>query len=112
MPRGGKREGAGRPPGVISKPKREFEAAIAATGETPRDYMLRVMRDPNTDPVRRDAMAKAVAPYVHPQLSSVKQDSSVTVKRAEDYSDDELATVAAGSGSKATQAPADTSKLN
>jgi len=37
----------------------------------PLDYMLRVMRDPATEPHRRDAMAKAAAPYVHPQLQAV-----------------------------------------
>ncbi len=33
--------------------------------------MLRVMRDPNADAKRRDAMAQAAAPYVHPKLSAV-----------------------------------------
>jgi hypothetical protein len=33
--------------------------------------MLRVMRDETVDHARRDAMAKAVAPYCHPQLASV-----------------------------------------
>jgi hypothetical protein len=42
----------------------EVQAAIAETGETPRDYMLRVMRDETVDHARRDAMAKAVAPFV------------------------------------------------
>ena len=33
--------------------------------------MLRVMRDPTVEPHRRDAMAKAAAPYVHPTLAAV-----------------------------------------
>jgi hypothetical protein len=33
--------------------------------------MLTVMRDPNADDKRRDAMAMAAAPYLHPKLSSV-----------------------------------------
>jgi hypothetical protein len=37
----------------------------------PLDYMIRVMRDPATEPHRRDAMAKAAAPYLHPQLASI-----------------------------------------
>jgi len=36
------------------------------------DYMLRVMRDETAEPTRRDAMAKAAAPYVHPSLASVR----------------------------------------
>jgi hypothetical protein len=45
---------------------------VAASGEIPLDYMLRIMRDETADPVRRDAMAKAAAPYVHPSLASVR----------------------------------------
>jgi hypothetical protein len=42
----------------------------AASGEPPLDdYMLRVMRDENADPYRRDAIAKAAAPYCHPHLT-------------------------------------------
>ena len=33
--------------------------------------MLRVMRDPNEDDERRDAMAKAALPYMHARLSTV-----------------------------------------
>jgi hypothetical protein len=68
---GGKRSGAGRKAGVPNKVTAEVQAAIAETGETPRDYMLRVMRDEKVDHARRDAMAKAVAPYCHPHLTAV-----------------------------------------
>jgi hypothetical protein len=71
MTHGGKRNGAGRKAGVPSKLTAEVQAAIAETGETPRDYMLRVMRDTTADHARRDAMAKAVAPYCHPHLTAV-----------------------------------------
>jgi hypothetical protein len=33
--------------------------------------MLRVMRDETAEPTRRDAMAKAAAPYLHLQLSAI-----------------------------------------
>jgi hypothetical protein len=33
--------------------------------------MLSVMRDPVADQKRRDAMAKAAAPYLHPKLSAI-----------------------------------------
>jgi hypothetical protein len=49
-----------------------IRAEVAASGEIPLDYMLRVMRDETADPARRDAMAKAAAPYVHPSLASVR----------------------------------------
>jgi len=55
MPRGGKRPGAGRPPGAISKSTRAILEAAAAGGETPLEYMLRIMRDPREPAARRDA---------------------------------------------------------
>jgi hypothetical protein len=33
--------------------------------------MLRVMRDDGADTSRRDDMAKACAPYIHPKLSAI-----------------------------------------
>lgn len=43
-----------------------------AEGESPLDYMLRVMRDPGVEEKRRDDMAKAAAPYLHPKVSTVE----------------------------------------
>jgi len=56
---GGKKKG--------SKNKRtlEIEFRSAAKGIMPLDYMIQVMRDGKADPVRRDDMAKAAAPYLH-----------------------------------------------
>jgi hypothetical protein len=34
--------------------------------------MLSVMRDTNAEPKRRDAMAIAAAPYLHPKMSAVE----------------------------------------
>ena len=34
--------------------------------------MLQVMRDPLVDVDRRDDMAKAAAPYVHPKLAAIE----------------------------------------
>lgn len=65
------RKTGGRRKGVPNKTTLEREKAIAATGETPKDYMLRVMRDESVDAARRDAMARAVAPFCHPHLQSV-----------------------------------------
>ena len=73
MPSGGARLGAGRKPGSTNRISAEARANAAATGEMPVDYMLRIMRDENVDARRRDDMAKSVAPYLHPKLSSVQQ---------------------------------------
>ena len=72
MPRGGKRTGAGRPRGAVNKATAEAKAAVEASGETPLEYMIRVMRDPKANARRRDAMAAAAAPYVHHRLSSTE----------------------------------------
>lgn len=70
MPRGGNRPGAGRRPGIPNKASAERQKKVAATGITPLDYMLKVMRDGKADVSRRDDMAKAAAPYVHPRLAT------------------------------------------
>ena len=72
MPRGGKRPGAGRPRGAISKSTRAILEASASNGEMPLEYMLRVMRDPNVSAARRDDMARAAAPYLHPRIQTIE----------------------------------------
>lgn len=67
---GGKRAGAGKPRGA----KRKItEEAIerAGEGETPLEYMLRVMRDRGQSDERRDKMAIAAASYMHPRAVEV-----------------------------------------
>ncbi|MEO7937368.1 MAG: hypothetical protein ABIR55_01995 [Burkholderiaceae bacterium] len=72
MKPGGKREGAGRKPGVPNKTTQEQRDAIAASGLTPLDYMLAVMRNTDADEGKRLDAAKAAAPYVHARLTSVE----------------------------------------
>ena len=72
MARGGKRENAGRKPGVPNAKTQEQIKAVVDSGLTPLGYLLDVMRDGGReDNVRIDA-AKAAAPYVHAKLSSVE----------------------------------------
>ncbi len=49
--------------------------AAKEAGLSPLEYMLKVMRDPETPPQRRDDMAKACAPYVHAKLAAVDPDT-------------------------------------
>ncbi len=72
MARGGKRAGAGRPPGAHNKRTREIAEQAAKKGITPLEYMLKVMRDSKADGARRDDMAKAAAPYMHPRLNAIQ----------------------------------------
>jgi hypothetical protein len=61
----------GRPKGSRNKRTRSLIEAAEAGGETPLDYMLRVMRDSASSAKRRDEMARAAAPYLHPKLSPI-----------------------------------------
>lgn len=60
----------GRQKGSLNRTTKEQREAVAQSGETPLDFMLRVMRDENASQARRDAMATAAAPYVHARLAS------------------------------------------
>lgn len=62
---------AGKPKGTRAKATVAREAEIKASGITPLEFMLEVMRDPKATIEHRHDMAKAAAPYVHPKLASV-----------------------------------------
>lgn len=71
----------GRKKGAKNKATAEREAAVAASGVTPLEFMLNIMRGESpadADPVTKLAFAtlrfeaaKATAPYVHPKLQPV-----------------------------------------
>jgi hypothetical protein len=67
----GKKTG-GRTKGTRNKASVKREKEIASSGLTPLAYMLRIMRNTKADTVRRDDMAKAAAPYVHPKLAAIE----------------------------------------
>ena len=67
MPKGGKRAGAGRPPGSLNKRHKVVVADPSAL--MPVEWMLAVLRDPECEPQRRDQMAIQAAPYLHPRLA-------------------------------------------
>jgi hypothetical protein len=64
------RKTGGRQKGARNRATEEARAAAAAT-TLPLDYMLSVMRDSAADHKRRDAMAMAAAPYLHPRLTAI-----------------------------------------
>lgn len=82
MPRGGKRQGAGRKAGSASTKTRDIADKAASEGITPLEFMLEIMRKEelaeDADPAQilahqamRFEAAKAAAPYIHPKLSAV-----------------------------------------
>jgi hypothetical protein len=80
--KGGKRPGAGRKPGVPNKRTAEVQAAVEASGVTPLDFMLNVMRSEPPPGLEGNSLvaamslrfeaAKAAAPYVHAKLAAVE----------------------------------------
>lgn len=71
MPAGGYRPGSGRPMGAINRRTQEAVAATEATGITPLEYLLTIMRDPKAKMEVRIDCAKAAAGYVHARLSTI-----------------------------------------
>ena len=74
MARGGKRTGAGRKPGTRNKRRQEIMDKAAEAGLLPLEYMLQVLRDVKNSSDERFRAAKAAAPYLHPQLSTIKHE--------------------------------------
>lgn len=92
--KGGKRQGAGRKPGVPNKRTAALQAQIEATGTTPLEFMLAIMRDDGADKRDRLNAAISAAPYVHAKLSSVEMKAKVTTLTL----DEELAALNAAHG--------------
>ena len=59
----------GRPRGTPNKASAKREAEIKASGLTPLDYMLDILRDENASTEDRKWAAQHAAPYVHPRLA-------------------------------------------
>lgn len=79
MARGGKREGAGRPAGAINGKTAERVSQIEASGLTPLDFMLQMLRDEDQSLENRQWAAEKAAPYVHAKLANVEMNANVNV---------------------------------
>ena len=85
----GERRG-GRTAGTPNKKTAAQAEECAKTGETPLQFMLRIMRDENKEEGLRIDCAKAAAQYVHPKLSAIDAtiDGKVTLGGLLDALDD------------------------
>jgi len=72
VPRGGCRQGAGRPAGSLTRRTRESIATAERYGISPLEVMLEAMLAARAEGRRMEAFeyALAAAPYVHPKPSS------------------------------------------
>lgn len=77
MARGGARSGAGRPPLAKNVVDREAREKAHASGQSPLDFMLEVMRDAAGERSQRLDAAKAAAPYMHARLNAVEMSGGV-----------------------------------
>lgn len=79
MPRqAGTPKTGGRRKGSRNKRTVEAVAKVEASGLTPLEYLLSVMRDVALSQPERVDAAKAAAPYVHARLTSIEADVSIS----------------------------------
>lgn len=78
MARGGAREGAGRKAGASTRLNQAAREKALASGVSPLDYMLTLLRNEDLSQSDRFEAAKAAAPYVHARLASVEAKHDVS----------------------------------
>lgn len=66
---GGRKRGT---PNKATEAEAKKAKAIADSGMTPLEYLLKVMRDESVPQNERVDAAKAAAPYVHPKLANIE----------------------------------------
>ena len=76
---GGKREGAGRKPGIPNKVTLKREAELSIGGLMPLDHMLSVLRSEGSSAEEKAWAAEKAAPYCHPRLTAVEHSGKLTV---------------------------------
>jgi hypothetical protein len=74
--RNGRKKGTpktgGRKRGTPNKRTRALQESVAASGLTPLDFMLSIMRNPKVRLAMRFDAAKQAAAYVHPKLAAIE----------------------------------------
>jgi hypothetical protein len=86
----GRQKTGGRIRGVPNRETRKVQAEVKASGQTMLEYMVGIVHDETADADRRDRMAIAAAPYLHPKLQVVDSTIRATVEVNGKLSADEL----------------------
>lgn len=73
------RKTGGRQKGTPNRATAEKAAEVAASGLSPLDFLLQLMRDEKQPLAMRADAAKNAAPYVHPRLAAVEHSGEVAV---------------------------------
>ena len=103
MARGGYRPGSGPQKGTkynkggAKTPKKrdvpeDIKKEAKAANMDPLDYMLKVMNDEDAEPERRDRMAIAAAPFMHPRKGEGKGKKDEREERAKAASSGKFST--------------------
>jgi hypothetical protein len=79
MSHGGRRPGSGRKRKGVSKLDAAARQQALEGGISPLDYMLSIMRHPDSTPAEKMEAAKGAAPYVHARLAHVESKAEATV---------------------------------
>ena len=69
---GGRRTGSGRKVGSANTRTREIADQAMASGQSPLEFLLGIMRDPNNPIDLRVEAAKICCPFVHPRLQAIE----------------------------------------
>lgn len=77
----------GRTKGATNRASAAKAAEVAASGLTPLDYMLTVLRNETADPDDRQWAAQNAAPYVHPRLAAVEHSGKMTLRHEDALAD-------------------------
>jgi len=79
MSHGGRRDGSGRKRSGTNRLDTKAREQALASGLSPLEFMLAILRnEANSDAVRMEA-AKAAAPYVHARLAHIEKETELTV---------------------------------
>ncbi len=87
---GGKRAGAGRPPGARNIRSEETARQIQESGLTPLQFLMDIVRDEDAPRKDRIECAKSAAPFCHARLSSIDMDLNTTKRSLDDFEPAEL----------------------
>ena len=79
MSHGGRRAGSGRKKSGTNRLDTKARHQAMESGISPLDYMLSIMRNPDSTAAQKMEAAKAAAPYVHARLAHIERKEDVSV---------------------------------
>ena len=79
MSHGGRRAGSGRKKSGTNRLDAKARQQALESGISPLDYMLSIMRHPDSTAAQKMEAAKGAAPYVHARLAHIERETDVTV---------------------------------